>query len=329
MLLDNDSDDNDDDDDSSENNDDSEDDDDSEDSDNSEDNDEEEINFASPDFDDGEPILPPNLNNGTYTWIILWILRYQQRFKLSNVAIDSLFKFLRFFLLTIDENKYSSFPSSLYMAKKTLGISTKIIQYVVCNKCHKLYDINELSRTEDEEIRTCNFINYPNHSMERFRQKCNNPLIRKVDSNNSGQIFRPFMTFPLVNIKQQLTLFFGRKDFEMSCRKWTERNNTTEALFDIYDGMIWKSFTDDNGELFFTKEYADSHIGLIINMNWFQPFINSLYSVGVIYAVICNLRRYERFKPHNILTLAVIPGPSEPKLHEINNYLHPIINQLN
>ena len=35
-----------------------------------------------------------------------------------------------------------------------------------------------------------------------------------------------------------------------------------------------------------------------------------------------------RFKSHNILTLAVMPGPSELKLHKINYYLHPIINQL-
>src|SRR5436190_17909122 len=53
--------------------------------------------------------------------------------------------------------------------------------------------------------------------MERLRQKCNNPLIKKIDSNNE-QILRPIMTYPLVNIRQQLTLFFGRKDFEMSCR---------------------------------------------------------------------------------------------------------------
>ena len=63
-------------------------------------------------------------------------------------------------------------------------------------------------------------------------------------------------------------------------------------------------------------------------MNWFQPFINSVYSVSIIYAVICNLPQCERFKPHNILTLAVMPGLSELKLHEINYYLHPIINQL-
>jgi hypothetical protein len=63
-------------------------------------------------------------------------------------------------------------------------------------------------------------------------------------------------------------------------------------------------------------------------MDWFQPFINSQYSVGVLYAAICNFPRADRFKPENILTLAVIPGPNEPKLHEINNYLYPIVDQL-
>ena len=287
------------------------------------------VNFASPDFNDDEPKLPPNLINDSFTWIILWIFQFQQRYKLSNVAIDSLFKFLSLFLSTVDANKFKSFPSSLHMAKKKLGIPTGIgiVQYGACNKCHKLYDINEmLNKTE---IPSCSFLNYPNHSMEKFRQKCNNPLIKKIDSSIDNPIFRPIMTFPLVNIRQLLTLFFGRKDFEMSCRKWAERKNETEALFDIYDGVIWKEFKDDNDELFFKKEYADTHIGLMLNMDWFQPFINSQYSVGAIYAVICNLPRADRFKPQNILTLAVIPGPHEPKLHEINNYLYPIVNQLN
>ena len=37
----------------------------------------------------------------------------------------------------------------------------------------------------------------------------------------------------------------------------------------------------------------------------------------------------ECFKPYNTLTLAVISNPKELKLHGINNYLYPIINQLN
>ena len=67
--------------------------------------------------------------------------------------------------------------------------------------------------------------------------------------------------------------------------------NETEALFDIYDGMMWKDFRDENTEPFFTKEFANTHIGLMLNMDWFQPFLNLQYSVGVIYAVICNLPR--------------------------------------
>jgi hypothetical protein len=136
------------------------------------------------------------------------------------------------------------------------------------------------------------------------------------------------MMYPLGNIKQQLTLLFGRKDFEMSCQEWAVRKNDTEALFDIYDGRIWKEFKDDNDELFFTKEYADTNLGLIINMDWFQPFLSSLYSVGVAYAVICNLPCTERYKSHNILTLVVIPSLNEPKLYEINNYLYLIVKQL-
>ena len=137
------------------------------------------------------------------------------------------------------------------------------------------------------------------------------------------------MTYLLVNIRQQLTLFFDRKDFEMLRQKWSERKNETDALFDIYDSRIWKEFKDDNDELFFTKENADTRIRLMINMNWFQLFVSSLYSVSVIYAIICNLPPTEHYKTHNILTLAVIPSSNELKLYEINNYLYPIVEQLN
>src|SRR2546421_7221175 len=65
----------------------------------------------------------------------------------------------------------------------------------------------------------------------------------------------------------------------------------------------------------------------MLNLDWFQPFDNSQHSVGVIYGVICNLLRSERFKTSNTITLAVIPGPGELKLHKLNRYLAPIIDQ--
>src|SRR5437764_14337159 len=65
----------------------------------------------------------------------------------------------------------------------------------------------------------------------------------------------------------------------------------------------------------------------MLNLDLFQPFDNFQHSVGVIYGVICNLPRSERFKTSNTITLAVIPGPGELKLHKLNRYLALIIDQ--
>ncbi|CAG8587144.1 801_t:CDS:2, partial [Scutellospora calospora] len=72
-----------------------------------------------------------------------------------------------------------------------------------------------------------------------------------------------------------------------------------------------KTFQDPNEDLpFFREELSNSNLGLMINLDWFQPFDNSQYS------------------PSNILTLALIPKPNEPKLHQLNHYLAPLIDQL-
>ena len=75
-------------------------------------------------------------------------------------------------------------------------------------------------------------------------------------------------------------------------------------------------------------ENADSHLGIIINLDWFQPFDSSVYSCGVIYGPICNLPHNVRFKKENMLTLGILPGPKEVKSHHINHYLSPIVNEL-
>ena len=53
-----------------------------------------------------------------------------------------------------------------------------------------------------------------------------------------------------------------------------------------------------------------------------------MYSVSIIYAAICNLPRDMRFKCENLLTLGLLPGPSEVSLHKINHYLAPIVDEL-
>lgn len=64
-----------------------------------------------------------------------------------------------------------------------------------------------------------------------------------------------------------------------------------------------------------------------MNIDWFQPFKDISYSVGVIYDVILNLPRNIRYKDCNVIIVGVIPGPKEPK-HDVNSYFGPLVTEL-
>ncbi|CAB4439269.1 unnamed protein product [Rhizophagus irregularis] len=139
------------------------------------------------------------------------------------------------------------------------------------------------------------------------------------------------MLFPVPSLKTQIISMYQRPGFVESLQKWTNRVNIADLYTDIYDGEVWKTFPsslDNPDTQFFTNETADSNFGIMINLNWFQPFNSSAYSSGVIYGVICNLSRDIRFKRENMLYLGLLPGPEEVKLHKINHYLSPIVDEL-
>ena len=70
-----------------------------------------------------------------------------------------------------------------------------------------------------------------------------------------------------------------------------------------------------------------NNLALGLGCDWFQPYKHVTYSVGVLYLVIFNLPREERFKMENIILLGIIPGPSEPK-KTMNSYLGPFVQDL-
>ena len=124
---------------------------------------------------------------------------------------------------------------------------------------------------------------------------------------------------------------YRREGFERSLRHWADRPNFHSILTDIYDGQVWKTFkeaSDQNSPNFFRPEVADSNLGLMINLDWFQPYEGTVHSTGVIYAAIYNLPRDMRFRRENMLILGILPGPNEVSLHKINHYLAPIVNEL-
>jgi len=184
---------------------------------------------------------------------------------------------------------------------------------------------------EDDQpsVKICQHIEFPHHRTKTRRLPCGQPLTQKIVTQK-GALFRPLSIYPVGSIKQQLYLMYQRPGFEKMLRHSSQRTVPEGIFSDIYEGNIWRTFCIDssNPSPFFDEEMLDTHIGLALNVDWFQPFEYTTHSTGAIYGVVCNLPRECRFKPENILTLGVMPGPNEPKQGQINNFLAPIVDQL-
>lgn len=114
-----------------------------------------------------------------------------------------------------------------------------------------------------------------------------------------------------------------RPGFYEKCQMWRNRDNHDE-LKDIYDGSIWSDFQHYLGTPFLSLPYS---FAFALNVDWFQPYQHTTFSVGVIYLTVLNFPRQIRYKRENAILIGIIPGPHEPKLN-INSYLRPLVYEL-
>ena len=94
-------------------------------------------------------------------------------------------------------------------------------------------------------------------------------------------------------------------------------------MSDVIHGRVWRNFRGADGTRFMSHE---RNLALMMNLDWFQPFKHSPYSVGVIYLAIMNLPRAERFTRENIIVVGILPGPGEPS--SLNPFLIPVVSEL-
>ncbi|GET56027.1 hypothetical protein GLOIN_2v1883106 [Rhizophagus irregularis DAOM 181602=DAOM 197198] len=224
-----------------------------------------------------------------FSWILLWIMNYRITYNIPETATESLIKFIKIVLNEIGGENFRTFPDSLYLAKKVLGLKDRFQRFVPCTKCHKLYnkqDVENFRQNKSLLVMKCHHIEFPN----------------SVQAES---------IYPFAGFRQQLSDMFCRPEFEKSLQHWANRSNSDNILSDIYDGRIWKEFKDTNNDdslNFFRNEVADSHLGLMLNVDWFQPFDGTNHSTGAIYTVICNLPHNIRFKRENLLLLGMLLG---------------------
>ena len=135
----------------------------------------------------------------------------------------------------------------------------------------------------------------------------------------------------VLTVINQLEAMLKRPNFAEKCEHWSNRNISNGIYSDIYDGKVWNDFLTFKGKDFL-KMPRSLTFGL--NVDWFQPYSRwSDVSVGVIYLVILNLPREERFKWENVILVGVIPDMEPltkpltmPK--SINPFLKPLVVEL-
>lgn len=255
---------------------------------------------------------------------------------ISDRAVVSLFRFLKYLFKLIgkdynvaDFNEESLFPVTIKGCYSVLDLNySPYKEYIVCPSCHLLYDCNTQAlvsgTTNMCESLKCQFVEFPNHPQLCFRNPCNTALLNKIIKGQRVE-FKPRKVYYYFGIISALLLLLMRSGFLIDCNSWIANQRNDNFLADITDGQVWNelvsSFTD-SGTLSSTNL-----IGLLINIDWFQPFKHISYSVGVIYAVIINLPRSMHYKDENVVIIGIIPGPHEPKTH-INSYLGPFVSEL-
>ena len=256
---------------------------------------------------------------------------FQLCYKLSDRAITLLLVFLRGLLCWIAliipaegakivTTITNGLPKNVYFLKQYLSsVNPSIKAYVVCPKCCKLYQKNQCltNRRAPVDVPKCDNI------VRKGSIRCNAPLYKRVKQGSHYKLV-PKNLYSYYPIKESLVKLYSRPDFHQKCELWRKRNAVPGLYTDIYDGAVWNDFLQVDGKPFLSAPY---NLCLKLNVDWIQPYDHTQYSMGLIYLVIENLPRSERFKVENIILVGCIPGPREPK-RDINTFLSPMVDEL-
>ena len=252
-------------------------------------------------------------------FVLLFICIWKGIFKISDNAVNVLLTFLKFLTSILINSSGTkgplssvNIPSTLSSAKTSLGIKDNFHSYVVCPKCHSLYNMEDCLKS-----RKCRHVEFPKHPQKAFRQHCDENLLKEIKLTSGAKKLVAIKTYCYRSIQEELSERLAKPGFMALINSWRNYSSVEGMFTDICDGRAWKEL----------QSTEDNMIGFMLNVDWFNPYKHGCYSMGAIYLTILNLPRQLRFKEHNTILVCLIPGPKEPKL-VINSYLTPLVQEL-
>jgi hypothetical protein len=183
--------------------------------------------------------------------------------------------------------------TTLHTINTAVGADQDLFDSIcVCGTCGKLYDREECEKKVQGNV-------------TRSRVCCGKPLLKR--SNPNSTTWTPVLTYPCVGVEAALSNILLRLGIDESLEHWKKRTLPEGTYGDLYEGAVWREFQEWNGFPFL----SDRGIGLMLNMDGFQPFKRRQYSVQGIYLAIMNLPRHLRYRRENMILVGLIPGGKE------------------
>ncbi|OJT15383.1 hypothetical protein TRAPUB_8050 [Trametes pubescens] len=223
-------------------------------------------------------------------------------------------------------------PKDVRTALKRLNIDPEIIRFACCPRCFKTYRPDE-SREDDPYPHAC-------QSVETDRPECGALLVvrkelaplRKGDPS-PRIVYRALKTYPYRTLASWLAALFLRPAMEqILLSSWDQSAPSGSSWTDIFHSPEIRRFRGPDGKLFSMQRPGSLNLVFGLFIDWFNPFGNKKagksHSVGAMYMVCLNFPPEIRYRPENIYLVAIIPGPKEPSLHQLNHLLHPLVDEL-
>lgn len=216
-------------------------------------------------------------------WLLLFFVRFQARFYISDTAMSCLLKFVYVFLSII--GRYSTFvsqiidnfPTSLFLLKQCVKSNETFVRYVVCRKCYSVYDYKKCF----EKIGTLLVSKKCTYRTHRtYRKCCDTILLKTIHLKNGTKKLIPHKVYCYNSLQASVQQLLLRPGFVDLCEQWRHRDKSNSIFSDIYDGKIWNEFQYIDGQPFLANQYV---YAFMINIDWFQPYKHTNHSTGAIY----------------------------------------------
>lgn len=229
--------------------------------------------------------------------------------------------------MVTEDQKGTPLYSDVRSILNTLQLRANSTRYVCCPGCFKLYRTDSIDDPRVPDV--CD------HRRAPSSPSCATRLTRtRVLHGEERKAF--VKEFHYYSLREWLADILHRPGVEDTLEKAQKAGGLRDprsgrTMDDIFDGSVFRNFRDHVGQPFLRAHGSELRLLFGLSVDAYNPLHNKQagkrVSSTAISLVCYNFPKGERLLVHNVHVLAIVPGPREPSLSEINHLLSPVVEE--